>query len=301
MAQHKRRGSHPEAEHENHERWLVSYADMITVLMALFIVLFAISQVDVRKFDELRTGLARSFGEPSPILSGGVGPMQDLGQNDTPLDLASQVQGPEGPAGPQLPAPNPEERKAVQAAQRAEAQNNAAAAVREVEDLNAVRARIVKALRKRGLEDSVGFHIDERGLVVTIVTSEVVFPGDRADLQRAGRRILDAIGPAVRGLPNNIQVDGHTNQLNVPTVVYPSAWELSTARASIVVRYLVDKTGVPQLRLSAAGYAGNRPLLDPSHPDAPTRNRRVEIVVLSSQPAEVRALLPIVAGADRSE
>jgi chemotaxis protein MotB len=122
-----------------------------------------------------------------------------------------------------------------------------------------------------------------------------VFAGDQANLLPAGRRIIDSVAPALVKLPNTIEVDGHTNQLNVPTRNYPSAWELSTARASDVVRYLITK-GVPASRLSAVGYAGEKPLYPPSDPRAVTLNRRVEIIVKSNLPAAERALLPAAAG-----
>jgi chemotaxis protein MotB len=147
------------------------------------------------------------------------------------------------------------------------------------------------------MSESVKFTIDERGLVVTIVTNQVVFPGDSATLLDGGKKVLDSIGPLVASLPNKIQVDGHTNQLPTQTQNYPSGWELSSARASSVVRYLIDRYHVPEARLSAAGYADTRPLYPPSDPRAVTQNRRVEVVVLSSLPADERALLPGIAKA----
>jgi chemotaxis protein MotB len=147
------------------------------------------------------------------------------------------------------------------------------------------------------MSDSVRFSIDERGLVVTIVTNQVVFLGDSATLLDGGKRVLDFVGPAVAELPNKIQVDGHTNQLQTRTQNYPSGWELSSARASSVVRYLIERFHVPENRLSAAGYADTRPLYPPSDPRAVAQNRRVEVVVLSSLPADERALLPSIAKA----
>jgi chemotaxis protein MotB len=141
----------------------------------------------------------------------------------------------------------------------------------------------------------VRFTVDARGLVVTIVTSSVVFQGDSAALLPAGQRIVAAVGPTLRPLANHIEVDGHTNQLPVPTRNYPTAWELSTARASAVVRYLVDHEGLAANRLMAAGFAGEKPLYPPRDPRAVTLNRRVEVVVLSTLPAAERALLPTAA------
>jgi chemotaxis protein MotB len=101
----------------------------------------------------------------------------------------------------------------------------------------------------------------------------------------------------LRPLPNSLGVDGHTNHLGVANPRYPTLWELSTARASRVVRYLVETKGISAKRLTAAGYAAERPLYPPSDPRAEKLNRRVEIIVLSGLPADQRALLPTAAAA----
>ena len=100
-----------------------------------------------------------------------------------------------------------------------------------------------------------------------------------------------AMVPPLARVDNQLQVDGHTNQLNVSTAPYPSGWELSSARASSVVRYLIEQGHLAAHRLSAAGYSDQRPLLPPSDPRSVTRNRRVDIVVLSKLPASARASL----------
>jgi chemotaxis protein MotB len=185
---------------------------------------------------------------------------------------------------------------AVADADRARQQRQQADAQKELKNLDEIRKQILAAAEKAGVADNVRFSIDERGLVVTIVTSSVVFGGDSAVLLPGGQEILNVIGPAVAPLPNRIEVDGHTNQLPVATVNFPSGWELSSARASAVVRYLVGRAGIAEARLSAVGFADQRPLYPPSDPRAPTLNRRVEIVVLSTLPPEERALLPSAAG-----
>jgi chemotaxis protein MotB len=133
--------------------------------------------------------------------------------------------------------------------------------------------------------------------VVTIVTNEVVFDGNRADLQAGGKKILDALAPTLAKLPNNIEVDGNTNQLKAATTYYPSGWELSAARASTTVRYLTGH-GVAKNRLSAVGFSDTKPLIDPADPRSITMNRRVDVVVLTTLSADQAALLPAAAGAD---
>jgi chemotaxis protein MotB len=283
----------PHEEHENHERWLVSYADMMTLLMVLFLVLFAMSQVDVTKFTKLKAGLAAGFGAESVALDGKGTQVQEA-EDVTPFDPGSKVGVPADPAGD---VSDEELRKAIAQADRAKASQRAQHAAAEVKRLEEIKKQLEAELAAKGMSDSVKFTIDERGLVVTIVTNQVVFPGDSATLLDGGKRVLDSIGPLVASLPNKIQVDGHTNQLPTQTQNYPSGWELSSARASSVVRYLIDRYQVPEIRLSAAGYADTRPLYPASDPRAVTQNRRVEVVVLSSLPADERALLPSIAKA----
>jgi chemotaxis protein MotB len=295
----KRKKAHEEhEEHVNHERWLVSYADMLTLLFVVFVVLFAMSKVDQKKFADLAEGLREGFGAPSVAFTGKSGAIDGNGTTTTVLPLnpgadpglAEAVQKSDN----EMDAIS---RAAVAAADRAKASRDIQAAQREVENLLKIKAEITAALRKAKMLRNVHFQINERGLVVTVVSSDVVFAGDRADLRPGGRKILHAVGPSLVKLPNDIAVDGHTNQLKVPTIIYPSAWELSTARASIVVRALVSE-GVRSKRLTASGYAGTRPLIDPADPRSVTMNRRVDIVVLSTLSAEQRELLPVLAGDD---
>jgi len=276
-------------EHVNHERWLVTYADMLTLLMVLFIIMFAMSQIDAKKFSLLKEGLAMGFGGPTASIVKDSGPVSDGGAADsevTSLDPGVENPGLSGSAGGSSNQANADamakaEKQAVQAADRAQAEQQASNASQELHNLQEVEQKINQALKKSGIKDAVQYTIDQRGLVISVLTSSVVFAGDRADLLPGGRRILDAITPTLRTLPNDIEVDGHTNQLPVPTRNYPSAWELSTARASTVVRYLIQQGMAPN-RMTAAGFAGTRPLYPPSDPRSVTLNRRVEIVVLSN-------------------
>jgi chemotaxis protein MotB len=301
----KRKGGHEEhEEHVNHERWLVSYADMLTLLFVLFVVLFSMSNVDKQKFAELAAGLSAGFGAQSAAFSGQTSSLDGAGQstNVVPIDPGTNPGlGGKGDAKTkEQKAQDEAVKRAVAAEKRAEASADAQAAVKEAEDLKRIQERITAALKKKGLHDNVKFTVDERGLVVTVVTNEIVFEGNRAELRQGGVAILEAIDATLIGLPNNLQIDGHTNQLNVATTgMYPSGWELSTARASSVVRYLAAH-GIAAQRMTASGYSDTRPLIDPKDPRSVTMNRRVDIVVLSSLPADQRVLLPAAAGTKKT-
>jgi chemotaxis protein MotB len=295
----KKKGGHEEhEEHVNHERWLVSYADMLTLLFVLFVVLFSMSNVDKQKFAELAAGLSAGFGAESVAFSGSAAPLEGSGNSQTviPIDPGANP-GMKGDSNEKSEETKAAEQRAVQAANRAEASKDAQAAAQEAENLKEIERKITEALAAKKLENNVKFTIDERGLVVTVVTNEIVFEGNRAELREGGVKILEAIDATLKGLPNKLQIDGHTNQLNVQTTYYPSGWELSTARASAVVRYLAGH-GVAATRLTASGYSDTRPLIDPKDPRSVTMNRRVDIVVLSDLPAEQRALLPAAAGTE---
>lgn len=296
----KRKVRHEEhEEHVNHERWLVSYADMLTLLFVLFVVLFSMSSVDQKKFAELAAGLSDGFGAQSATFQGSAATLDGSGNATEviPIDPGAKP----GTGGTDTAEMSDKEKQAVQAAlraaSRAEASKNAQAATAEVENLKEIERKITDALVQAKLREQVTFTIDERGLIVTIITNEVVFAGNRADLQAGGARILDTIAPALASLPNSVEVDGHTNQLKATTSFYPSGWELSAARASTVVRYLTGH-GLAKDRLRAVGFSDTKPLIAPSDPRSVRMNRRVDVVVLTMLTAEQAALLPVAAGSD---
>ncbi len=296
----KRKVPHEEhEEHVNHERWLVSYADMLTLLFVLFVVLYSMSNVDQKKFAQLAAGLSEGFGAASVAFSGNVSNLDGAGQATTvvPIDPGVNPGGGDGGTAGMSKEQKEAVERAVKASQRAEASRNAKAAAKEAESLKKLENQLADALKAAKLLGQVKFTIDQRGLVVTIVTNEVIFAGNRADLQPGGKKILDTIAPALIKLPNNIEVDGHTNQLRATTTFYPSGWELSAARASATVRYLISD-GLPKKRMSAVGFSDTKPLIDPKDPRSVTANRRVDVIILTTLSAEQAALLPSAAGDD---
>jgi chemotaxis protein MotB len=280
----RRKKRHEEEEHENHERWLVSYADMVTLLMCLFIVLFAISQVDKAKFAQLAQGLSSSFGAPISALPGQQPEASVLDALPAPVDIAAGIA-----TGQQVAQDDIDAAAAQAALQRAE--RVAAEAQAAYDDLAAVRARIQAALEAAGYGGAARYEIDQRGLVVHIVADQVLFDAERAELRPEGAVVLDAIAPTLRDLPNQLAIEGHANHLPVTAGgPWPSNWELSAYRATTVVRYLSQ--AIPPARMSANGYSSTRPLVPESDPNAITVNRRVDIVVMSTASAEANALLP---------
>ena len=280
-----RRGGAHEEEHENHERWLVSYADMMTLLMVLFIVLFAISQVDQKKFAALKDGLATGLGATTNVVvSGGTSINQTSGVSPAAIDIGSPVTG----------SPSSVSGKSAQST-AGSAKDTLAAAKREAANLAAIEKKINDALRPKGLADSVRFKVTERGLVVALVSDDVFFANASADLRTKGRVVLRVIGPVLRNLPQHVAVEGHANHLALRSSAFPSNWELSAARAGSVVRYLQSDDGVSAKRLSATGYGSSRPLYPSDDKRSIRFNRRVDIVLVSDQPSAVRSLVPKIA------
>ncbi|MGB9620426.1 MAG: OmpA/MotB family protein, partial [Armatimonadota bacterium] len=143
--------------------------------------------------------------------------------------------------------------------------------------------RLQRFVKEKELDKIVNLRVEERGLVVSLVTNEILFAAGRAELSQKARSIIGEIGQMLLSVPNPIRVEGHTCDLPVASNAYVSNWELSTARATNVVRYLIEKVGVPPDRLSAAGYADTKPLVPNTSERNRAVNRRVDIVILRSE------------------
>ncbi|TFC02805.1 hypothetical protein E3O42_07710 [Cryobacterium adonitolivorans] len=260
------RGRGLEEEHEEHvdERWMASYMDMVTVLMCMFIVLFAMSTVDQAKFVQLKNSLATGFGAV------------DVGKVDTA----------EGIVVPADLVDTPSVNQDI-------GLTDLDLAMAEVDDLTAVQAAMQAALSAVGLDSLVEYTIDERGLSVGLIGSETFFEPNVATLSGQAVSVLDTIGPVLAGSQREVSVEGHADRHGV-TINYPTDWELSSARATQVLRHLVERTGVAQERIGAIGYGSARPVDTGDDLAAMARNRRVDVVLLSNQPDSVRALIPSV-------
>lgn len=277
MAKGRKRHEEHE-EHVNHERWLVSYADMMTLLMVLFIVMFAISQVDQRRFNQLKDGMAAGFGATASPFEGSQSVLN--GESEVPIK----------PIAPDTAVANPSNTGSRTAARASTSSQDYQAADHEVQRLEALERRIARVLAAKGYLGDVAMKIDERGLTISLVSRHIVFQSDEAALSPRGMRVLQVLSPVIRTLPNQVDVDGHTNQIKVKPKYYPTDWELSSARAVTVLRYLSERGHVPGTRLSAVAYGHERPLRDPSLPGAAALNKRVDLVVVSASPESTRKL-----------
>jgi chemotaxis protein MotB len=222
----------------SHERWLVSYADFITLLFAFFTTMYAISTVDARK------------------LSAVVGSMQSAFARGDSIQQSNRLGAP--PTPPVTPV-------------------MAAANVPSAVDV--LKVRLDEALRMQVEQGIVDLTMDPRGLVVSIREAGS-FPTGSADLSLVAERLLSDLATSLLDVSNLVRVEGHTDDVPIHTERFRSNWELSTARATAVVAFLVER-GLAPARLSAAGYGEFHPRDANDSATGRARNRRVDIVVLN--------------------
>jgi chemotaxis protein MotB len=256
----RRRGGGHEEEHAD-ERWLVSYADMITLLMAMFLVMWSMATVNVSKLDVLSRSIREAFS--GRVLPGGEAVMQPGPTSK------SEKNTPEPPIQSIQPVTNDAEGDG----------SRTDAGQQEAEDLKKLKREIDGWVSTHGLEREVESTIARRGLVVRVLTDHVLFASGSADIKPAADPLLDALAGLLKTqVRNPIQIEGNTDDVPV-SGRYPTNWELSTARATAVVRDMIAR-GVWAGRLSATGYAAQHPIASNASEAGRRRNRRVELVVL---------------------
>jgi len=261
-----RRRAHAE-EHENHERWLVSYADFITLLFAFFVVMYSLSSVNEGKYRVLSDSLVSAFRSVNintrgqQVAPGAVAP-------PVPAQALPQIR----PKLPPTPAQARDEDRKRQAREK----------MREMaKEIMGVLAPLVR-------EGKVSVTEGLKGITVEINAS-VLFPVGEARLQPAAVKALRAVAEVAASADFPITVEGHTDPTPIATPQFPSNWELSGARASSVVRLFVDAGVAPQ-RLTATGYGEQRPVASNDTTEGRARNRRVTILIEAQHPDDVKEL-----------
>lgn len=242
-------------EHENHERWLVSYADFITLLFAFFVVMYSVSQVNEGKYRVLSDALLQAF-KPEH-------------RNPTMIPQQLNQQGPDTGVQSGM-IPRLHMKRGDESLRRAREQK-----------MRNIARDVLKALEPLVKEGQVRVTESARGIAVEINAS-VLFKSAQATLEPESIRALTAVARVLAGTDNAIEVEGHTDREPISTAQFPSNWELSGARASSVVRLFIDN-GVAPRRLVAAGYADTRPVDTNETPDGRTRNRRVTVMIRADE------------------
>jgi chemotaxis protein MotB len=243
--------------HENHERWLVSYADFITLLFAFFVVMFASSQADKSKAQRFSEGLNEALegtgasGIAAKVAAVLGGTVDDVGQGNAMM---------KGPGG----------------AKRAEKNSPPV----EVLELIPSLEKLGQELQQEITDGKLELSLEPRGLVVSL-RQAAFFPSGTDVIDPGTYPILEKIAELVNSRSNRVRMEGHTDSVPIHTARYPSNWELSSARAIAMLRLLTDRFHVDHLRLSVTGYADTIPVVPNDTPENRARNRRVDIVLLS--------------------
>ena len=269
----RKRAGHGGGE-ESEERWLLTYADMITLLMALFMVLFSISSVNISKYQTLQKSLKAAFS--GNVLPGGKAiSQQGSTQNSSHAPASVELQA-------MVPATTMGGANKLQSSSHSQvaAAVSQAAAQREAATFQHIKHQLDAYAAKHGFSGKVKTAIERQGLVIRVLTDDLLFASGQATLNSAkANSLLSEIGGQLNLVHTHpINVEGNTDNVPIHGGLYPSNWELSTARASTVVRFLVG-AGVGASRLTAVGYAAQRPLASDATAGGRARNRRVEIVV----------------------
>ena len=245
-----RRKGRAEEVHTNQERWLLTYSDLITLLLVFFVVMYSISKADERKWAKLSASLQKAFNVL--VLEG--------------YD-ATSIEGESGPS----------------------------AGSSVMEDFIGLRSDMLKLAEQLGIQNMVNVTLQKEGIAVSI-SGSVLFDSGRAELKPESAVILDRIAEHLRANRNEVRVEGHTDSIPVDSDLYPTNWELSSARATVVTRYLAEVAQISPQRLSAQGYGEYRPVTDNKSRENRALNRRVTVLILYPDSPGDLALPELVGG-----
>lgn len=242
------RNHHQEEEPENTERWLLTYSDLITLLLIFFILMYTMAKLDVAKFNTMKDALAGA-------LKSGTSSIQQGSPGILDKEQASQ--------------------------ETSTGEGN------EQVQMDAIEEKVIELVNKYNLQNYIVVTQEERGLDIEIrneLSNIVLFNSGSADLTPPAGEIISRIGSLLKELPNNlIRVEGHTDNRPINTVEFDSNWELSTARSTNVVKLLVRDSGLAPTKLSAVGYGEYKPVSSNDTEEGRAKNRRVNIVIIRSK------------------
>jgi chemotaxis protein MotB len=235
-------------EHENHERWLVSYADFITLLFAFFVVMYSISAVNEGKFRTV-----------SESIKAALNPMQSPPVSAKPFQIGES------------------KTTAVQPSVQA----NREKVIQRLQVVTKSAGKSVKMFVEPASEQRVGE-------IVLTISDHVLFKPGEATLQPDALPFLRGLADVLVELDRHVKIEGHTDNVPIRTAQFPSNWELSASRAVMIVRVLSELYGVPASHLAAIGYGETRPLTANLDPEQRAKNRRVEVIILEHAPSLAR-------------
>ena len=246
-------------EHDNHERWMVSYADFITLLFAFFVVMYGISSVNEGKYKVFSISVNKAFGTDSQVSEGGT-----VRLSEQEMYFKSLV-----------------DRRNARLAEKQRKQDERMQKLAQT--LNETMAPFVK-------NGQMNVTQTNRGVELEINANALFNPGE-AEIQSEAKKILADAAKVLEQNEFAIEVEGHTDNMPISNNRFPSNWELSSARASSIVRMFIDQ-GVVTKRLKAVGAADNKPVVSNDTAEGRARNRRVTITVLTPEPEVEKSASP---------
>ncbi len=244
---------------QNHDRWLISYADFITLLFALFVVMFATSQTDRNKAQQISNSVREALdhgGVPAAVHEILGGTVDDKGKGNAMM---------RGPGGSRTNKPSDDEIPAPKVS---------------VTDLTPSMQYLTKALAEEIKDGKVDVHLESRGLVVSL-RQAAYFPSGGDEIAPETFGSLSKIAATIRELPNPIQLEGHTDSIPIHNGRFRSNWELSAARSIAMLELFCVHYGLPRNRFAIAGYADTSPVDTNDTPDGRGHNRRVDLIILN--------------------
>ena len=263
-----------EEEKENGERWLLTYSDLITLLMIFFVVLYSMSKVDAQKFQAVAESLNKALGGGTPskieLSSSPAGP--SLFQTGTPSAKTT------------APGKGKDPNNSIYTDPTASGENKNVGqgdADAEKMSIDSIKAKLDKFAVDNGFQATLVTSVEERGLVVSIQET-LLFESGSAVITAQARSILEKVSTVLATAPNQIKVEGHTDNLPIKTSQFPSNWELSVIRSTNVVQIL-QRDGITPDHLSAAGYGEYRPIASNSTDTGRSKNRRIDLIILRTK------------------
>lgn len=243
MARKKRK---VKKEEEMNEAWLLPYSDLMTLFLALFISLFAISQTDQKKVSQLAQAFSAAFNMGGPSFFNNAGP--NAGRRAEMMSTEDKGN---------------------------------AAYIAENQKLQEVQKQMEDYIEQNGLQDQISTQMSEDGLMVSI-REKALFPSGSAELTPQAQGIASAVANLLASINEQVVISGHTDNMPIHNAQYPTNWDLSAARALNVMKYLLSISNMDPQRFSAVGYGEYRPVADNSTEEGRTKNRRVEILIARS-------------------
>ena len=268
-------------EEEGGEAWLLPYSDLMTLLLAVFIVLFAVSKIDETKAEKVAEAFREGMMSKSErILSGAGGsviPHHSNGSNEEILQNEGGIN-----SETEIDSTQEDTDTSQENSNMSQEDLEKFLGKNELANLKELRSELEVIFQDEDLTADITTGIDTRGLVISL-NNAILFDSGSAEIKTENEDTLIRIAKIINSLDNYIRIEGHTDNIPIHTSVYPSNWELSTARAASVVRLFINECNVSPEKVVAVGYGEYKPVAENSTEKGRAKNRRIDIIVLSEK------------------